>query len=214
MTVLRDQSFRNTSGGETVAFDKLVPYQFGGEFGLVFAKPFGGFRVSLDLVSPRRLDGVTGSNAAGAPLMTFDSQISGYGPSGHIEFYLARGKQSKAVLSLGASYLTVNVLNSYRLTNAGASAYTGVTDHTEETTARGISPVASLGWEFSAFDNVTILADLGYRYLILSSFTFVRAGATFTGVMAPGAAAKDVLAQERMLNLSGLWTGISFRFYF
>lgn len=214
MTVLRDQSFRNSSGGETVNFDKLVPYQFGGEFGLLFSKPFGGFRVSLDLVSPRSLDGVSGSNAAGTPLMTFDSQISGYGPSAHIEFYLARGKQSKAVLSLGASYLTVNILNSYRLTAAGTSTYTGIVDHTEETSARGFSPIASLGWEFSAFDNVTILADIGYRYLVLSSFTFVRNGTTFTGTMAPGTAAKNVLGQERTLNLSGLWTGISFRFYF
>lgn len=214
MTVLKDQAFKDSSGSATVAFDKTVPFQFGGEFGIVFARPFGGFRISLDLVSPRKLEGVTGSNSSGVSLMTFDSQITGFGPGGHLEFYLSQGKQSKTVLSIGASYLTVNVLNSYRLTADGNAAYPSIVDHTEETTGRGFSPMVSLGLEFSAFDNVTILADVGYRYLILDSFTFVREGTTFTGGMGAGTSAKNSLVQERLLSLSGVFTGIAFRFYF
>ncbi|MBX9767551.1 MAG: hypothetical protein K2X47_09805, partial [Bdellovibrionales bacterium] len=128
MTVLKEQAFNNTSGTSTVAFDKTVPYQFGGEFGIVFSRPFGGFRLSVDMVSPRKLEGVTGSNAAGVALMTFDSQITGYGPGGHIEFYVSPGKTSKTVVSLGASYLTVNVLNSYRLTAQGNATYPTIVD--------------------------------------------------------------------------------------
>jgi len=196
------------SSGTGNFFSDSPTFNWGGEAGLLLAtgSQFG-IRLGYELVSPQKQSGISGTDSGGTQTLTLESSVIGKFPVAHIEMYLSNNsKTSHFILSAGGGYGTVDMKNSY--SNAAFPSYT------EKGTATTYMLEAATGFEFLFTDNITILADLGYRYVPKTNF---KAQNTFTNaygaVITKGDILRNADGSARQLDIGGAWIGLGFRFY-
>ncbi len=73
---------------------------------------------------------------------------------------------------------------------------------------------SSMGFEFSLADNVTMLFDTGYRYLLATGFKHSRSANTFLGDVSKGSDMKINGGGQREIDMTSLYVGFGFKFYF
>jgi hypothetical protein len=205
-------SFKQSSGTPT-SFAPEVNYTLGGEFGLLLNSQVANFRLGVEGISAKKLDGIEGRNVSSALLMNLTSQVVGYIPSVYLEFPFKSSSTSRFLFSVGGGLGYVTLLNDYVLTSLGSTTFPGVVNFTEESKGTGIAANASIGYEFSFVDSVGLFVDLGYKQLMVSNLKHQRQTTSFLGTHQVGDSVKNSDGSDRTVSLSGYFFGLAFRFF-
>jgi hypothetical protein len=108
----------------------------------------------------------------------------------------------------------VTTQNIYKMTAAGTTAFGGVADHTETGKGSGFALQTSAAYEFEFADHATLVLDVGYRYLRITTLTSSGDVTTMSGTYHEGDTLKNNNGSDRSLDLGGFFGGAGFRFYF
>ncbi|UOF01064.1 hypothetical protein [Bdellovibrio reynosensis] len=196
---------------QTVTFDDETNYNFTGEFGLVYSRPWLSLRFGFEILRPWVLE--TKANNGTDDLYTAKVDLLGYIPKVTAEINLQGTNTYRSFLSVSAGTANLTMKNDYTLTAAGSAAYAGVTDHSVE--AKGTAPLlaASLGYEGFMTDTTTILVEFGYRQLNFDNMKYSKDVATFSGAKTSGSEVLKVDGEKREFDFTGGFISIGFRFY-
>lgn len=200
-----------SSNANTVFTDK-VSVNTSGEFGLYFASGAFGVRFAGELLSPKALENVSGTNSGGTPLMSVDSKAQALIYKMNIEYSRFFTPISKMYISVGMGSANVTLTNAYTMTAAGTTAYS-LTDHTVKGTQSLIMAEVAVGYEYNFSADTTVMMDLGWRQLQAKSLTHTSATTTFNGANAQGDALVDHDGSATTLDLGGFYVGLGLRFY-
>ena len=212
LAVRGDASYADSSG-TGVTFDGTRTSNAGGEFGLVWSGDKTIFRLSCEVLLPKRLSGITGGVGA-TPYTELDSKVTAVLPQAALDFVVRTFPSSRLLASVGGGYAYVTTQNVYKMTTAGTTAYTAVSDHTETGKGNGLSIQGAVAYEFEFADHATFVFDVGYRYLRIAALTTPEDVTTFTGTYKTGDTLKNNSGADRSLDLGGAFAGAGFRFYF
>lgn len=209
-----DASFADSSGAN-VSFSGSRSTTAGGEFGFLFAGEKSTFRLSAEVLLPKRLAGLEGtSSGGGVKYFDLDSKVTVITPQANLDFVVQPFAESRILASVGGGLALATTQNVYKMTSAGTAAFGGVTDHTETGKGQGIDAHASAIYEIMFADHATLAFDIGYRYCKISALTSSDDVHTFTGTYKAGDKLKNNDGSDRSIDLSGLFAGAGFRFYF
>ena len=200
------------SSGTSTRFKEDVSNNYSGEFGVVIATSKFNFRAGAEGLFPRTLSDIEGKDDSGNLLFQMDSKLLAIIPTASVEVVVHSGADSKLTVGGGYGIAYVTLENIYRMTTLGTSTY-GLSDHTEASKATAPSYQAYTSFEFVFSDNATMVLDLGYRYLLISSLAYKTDVNTFTGNMRAGDTVVLNDRSTRSLDLSGPFVGLAFRFY-
>ena len=210
---LDQDPFGNSSGpGTTIS--QSTKYDYGGELGFMLGlTPNLHLRLAAEVIQANPVAG-DGTDASGATLFTLNSSVFVFNPNVAFEYVYSTHGNMRFYGELGVGYANVTVVNTYKMTSAGTAAL-GVSDFNETMETNVLSGEAGIGLETLFTDNVTFLADFGYRYLPVHSLKYK---ADVNNIVSPGGVHKGdvVLNQDgskRQFNLGGVFTGVAFRFY-
>ncbi|MDG0815578.1 hypothetical protein [Bdellovibrio svalbardensis] len=204
------QSAFENEAGSSVTISNEVKYNYSGEFGVVYSTPIASVRFGFEFLKPQSLENLVGKNAT-TDLYTETSDILGYIPKITFDINLRKTADSRSFISATAGYATVTLKNSYTLTAAGQAAYPGMDDKMEAK-GTGILYGASLGHESFLTDTTTMLFEFGYRKLNIEDLKYTRSGSYFGTAHNDGDAVLNN-GSQRNIDLSGMFLGLSFRFY-
>lgn len=212
---VNQDAFAHSSGaGTTLTGASSLDY--GGEFGFIFglSKNFH-LRFGAEILQPASVNS-TGTSPAAVERFTLNSSIFVFNPNLVLEAVYSEIASMRFFMQAGVGYAMMNIANDYKMTAAGTAQLGGVTDYKETMSGSGISGIFGFGLEAPFTDNVTFMVDFGYRYMPVSSFKYTG---DFNTILKPAGAHKgdDVLNQDgskRAVNMSGVFGGLGFRFYF
>jgi hypothetical protein len=204
---------KSTYEGEAssgTSYDSDLKYNYGGEFGFLYATPGVNFRFGFEVIKPQAW--TAQASDAGVDQYSVKSDLVGYAPKFGIEFNLRRGDWYRVygLGSVGAA--NVSLKNSYTFTTTGQSTYPGV-DSSIESKGSATEYYGGLGVEMHMSDTTTFVAEAGYRSLKFAKLTYTKATTAFDGVHASGDTVKDAGGNNRTLDFSGVLATIGFRFY-
>jgi hypothetical protein len=208
-------SFVGKSGFENeaaanVTYSSDVKYNYTGEFGCLVSNPYVSARFGLEILKPVILENLVAKNGA-ADLYSQTSEILGYLPKLSLEFNLRRDHVSRSFLTATSGYGYLTLKNIYTLAAAGTTAYPGM-DTTMEAKGSAVMWGAGIGQEFLLSDTTTFLFEIGYRVFKVENMKYTRDGNYFGTAHASGADLQNN-GSSRIIDLSGSFVGISFRFF-
>lgn len=213
MSQLKDDSYEKSSGAQTV-FDEGADFNWAGELGFFFPTKDYSFRLGLQIIAPSIGSNKKGSNSGGTELMTLDSSVTGFFPMAHLEYYVAQNALGRVYLSLGGGFGKVTLKNDYTFTAAGDTAYSPLTSHSQRASQLVYILETSVGYEMPFVQTTTFAIDFGYRYAVANDLEYEGAGSDFNGGHTDGASVVNSDGKKKSLDLGGVFTGLSFRFYF
>lgn len=210
---LQDAAFADSSGA-TTSTTGGVTWNYGGELGFALGLTETLFmRIGAEVISAKDSD-VKGASPAGVDWMTIDSSVFVFNPNVAFEYYYNQINNLRFFTAVSFGMANFTLENRYDLTPAGTTANGGKADFIEKAEANTYSATASMGLETLFTDNVTVLIDLGYRYLEASELKLKGNVNSFGN---PSGAKGDVLknadGSARSLDLGGFYTSLTFRFY-
>lgn len=211
---LKSDAFADSSGASTTSFSEEADYNWGGEIGFFFPSKDYTVRLGLAIIAPTVASDNSGSNASGTKLMSIDSDVYGFFPMAHFEYYTMRNNYGRVYISFGGGFGKVSMKNSYNLTGPGDTAYTTPNEFTERASQLAYIMELGVGYEMSFVQTVTVTFDLGYRYSNANNLKYDNTGSDFLGGHADGDSVVNDDGEKRSLDLGGVFTGLSFRFYF
>lgn len=214
---LGTSAFSYSSGEDTTFDGGRAAYNFGGEIGFLFT-PHESFSLSfgLELLQGQTAE-VVGSNAAEAKLFDLTSKVFVMNPTMSLEIYFYQTAYSRAAFVLGGGWASVSMDNAYTFTAQGLSDLQVTEDYTEKTEGTQISALVAMAFETHFTDNVTAYFDVGYRHLPFSNLSHKAAIPDPIGsgsAIKKGDSVRDHNGAKRVLDLSGAYVGIAFRFFF
>jgi hypothetical protein len=208
---LTQDAFANESGAGT-SVNGSSKYNYGAEVGFAMnLEANTHLRIGAELIRQMPVNG-EGSDSSGTSRYTLNSTVFVFNPNIAIEHVYSVKGILRYYLAVGVGYANVTVVNDYKMTAAGTSAL-GVSDFKETMEANVLSSQASVGLETLFTDNVTFMADFGYRYLPVKGLKYKNEMTNFTGAVHKGDDVLNADGSKRNLNLGGLFGGVSFRFY-
>lgn len=213
MSSLQKDPYNKISGAQT-EISTETDFNLSGEFGVVFPSPNYAFRLGLEILAPRTPSGIQGKNSSGTELMSLDSRVLGFFPTAHLEYYIAKNSLGRVYLSVGGGYGKVSLKNNYTFTAAGDTAYNPLTSFSDRASQYTYLVETSLGYEMAFIQTVTFVFDFGYRYCVVRDLKYDGAGTNFIGTHPAGDPVIDSSGDHKTLDLGGVFTGLSFRFYF
>jgi hypothetical protein len=198
-------TFNDTNAPSTV---------YSAEIGLAFTNPnVYNFRLGVEGLYPYASGGSTGANG-GTPEFTINSLTYAIIPQANFELFLKKKPNFRFYLGAGGGYAITSFDNNITMTPQGTTTY-GVSNYSELASGTGIMGQGYLGMEFPAFDNIGFSFDVGYRYLVIPSFTASQSYTNLSGkIISQGSTITNADGSTRSLNLSGVFGAVSFRFYF
>ncbi len=210
---LGDKGYADSSGPQTF-FNQKVESNFSGDFSVLMALGRMNIRLGAELLIPRTLSELQGTNAAGSPYFQVKSSVFSVIPEINIEFVLLQTMNAKVFAGVGGGYAFTTLKNQYTFTALGNSQYPGIGDYTESSSSADPMYQGLIGFEVLMSDNVTFTMDGGYRYLPVRGLKY---NTDNNGLDAHSHKAGDTVINDdgtqRLLNLSGGFAAISFRFY-
>lgn len=196
--------------------DGSVTYSFSGELGVMFrVAPQVNLRVGAEIFEPNPVSGAIGTDASGATLLTMNSNVFVFNPQVAMEFVAAQFKDGSRVLwTAGVGDAFVNLKNEYDVTAAGQTAL-GLPSYTETASAQAINFFSSVAYETYFVDRIMGMFELGYRFFQVKNLNHSQDQKTFaqpTGAVS-GSSLLNSDGSQRQLDLSGIFVGVSLRFY-
>lgn len=205
-------TFSESSGANTTV-DGQAASNTGGEFGFLYATPVLSFKFGLELMAPTKQKGIKGYDAADTELFSLDSESTLMIPKAGLEFNVQQWQQSRLFLLVGAGMANLTTKNTYDMTAAGTAALSA-NDYNEELKASALMYEASLGFETVLSDTTTWILEAGYRQLKFSELKHNKDATLIGGSSAEkGDVATKNDGDNRTLDMSGYYAGLSFRFY-
>lgn len=201
------------SSGASTSFSEEPGFGYGGGAGFLFRMGVFIISAGVDVLTPARMLGIEGKDAAGTSLLTLKSTVLGIVPNLGVAYTFARGPRSRFFISGNFGYASVTILNDYQMTAAGTAQYS-VGNYTEEGKGDALSGFIGGGFEFILADNAALVLEGGYRSLIVTKFTHVRDGTSLRGTMTKGEPLTNLDNTNRSLNLSGYVGTAALRIYF
>lgn len=196
---------------QTVTFNEKTEYNFTGEFGLVYSRPYISLRFGFEILRPWLLETI--ANDGTDDLYTAKVDLLGYVPKVTAEINLQGSSTYRSFLSVSAGTANLTMKNDYALTAAGNTAFPGVADYSVEAKGTGTLLGASLGYEGFMTDTTTILVEFGYRQLLIDNMKYTKDVTTFTGAKQSGDELLRVDGEKRSFDFTGGFISLGFRFY-
>ena len=212
-SLLRDNAYEKSSGAQTT-FSEGAKFNWGGEVGFAFPTPHFTMKIGLNILAPHVPSDTKGTDTSGTELMSLDSSVYGIFPVAHLVYYIINKRYGRFFFSIGGGYGKVTMKNDYTFTAAGDAAYAPLTSFTEKASQTTYLIESSFGIEMGFAHAVTVLFDIGYRYSVAKNLKYEGAGTTFNGSHNEGDPVLNSDGSQRSLDLGGVFTGLSFRFYF
>ncbi|MBO9666110.1 MAG: hypothetical protein J7501_04795 [Bdellovibrio sp.] len=208
-SMLSDSAYKLEATG--VSTDSEVKYNYSGEFGFLLSRRLVGLRFGIEILKPQSLDNITGKNAGGVAQYTASSSVLGFVPKIALDLNLNSTPAYRSFISLAAGYADVTLKNEHTMTAAGNVSYPGV-DTTLESKGTGTLLAATLGYEGVLSDTTTYVFEFGYRQLKIDKLKYSKDYKTFNGNVSSGDTVK-MGSENRVLDLSGGYISLGFRFY-
>jgi hypothetical protein len=196
--------------------DGTVQYSFSGELGFMFrVAPRINMRLGAEVFEPEPITNANGANSSGTSLLTMNSNIFVFNPQVAVEVVATTFKSGNRILVTGGvGDAFVNLKNDYNVTAAGQTAL-GLGSFTETATGQDINFFSSVGYEFYMVDHILGMLEVGYRYFHVNDLNHSQNEKTFA--QQSGATSGSPLlnsdGSQRTFDLSGVFVGLSFRFY-
>lgn len=210
---VKKDTYDKSSGSQTVFSDESS-FNWGGELGISFPTQFYTIRLGLQAISPYSPDGIKGKNAAGTELMSVDSSAYGFFPVAHLEYYVMSDSIGRVYISVGGGYGKISMKNTYSLTVDGDAAYSTPNNFSVSASQKTYLLDLGVGYEMSFVQATTISFDFGYRYSVARKLKYDSDGEDFSGTHAEGDQVLNSDGKSKILDLGGVFAGLSFRFYF
>ena len=172
------------------------------------------FRIGLEVIAPSTPSGLKGNNSSGTTLMNIDSSVTGFFPVAHFEYYVMKDNIGRVYLSFGGGYGKVSLKNSYTLTTDGDTEYPTLDSFSEKYSQYTYLFETAIGYEMAFVQAVTVSFDFGYRFSSAKKLKYETSGTNFNGNHAEGDSVLNSDGKNKSLDLGGVFTGLSFRFYF
>ena len=210
---LAQDPFANASGTDTT-ISGTTQYNYSGEVGFMLGlSPNIHLRLGAELMQENPVVS-DGQNPAGVSRFSLNSSVFIFNPNVAFEYVYSVHGNIRFFAELGAGYANVTVVNDYKMTPTGTSAF-GVSDYKETMETNTLSGIAGIGLETLFTDNVTLLADFGYRYLPVKTMKYK---ADVNTISSPAGVHKgdpvlNADGSKRTFNLGGLYGGLALRFY-
>lgn len=201
----------NAFAGEAAATDTYsgkVTYNYTGEFGFLYSTPAASLRFGFEIFKPSALKEVMATNSGGTDIYSLGSDITAYAPKVGIEINLQRTPTFRAFLSAVAGTGSVSYKNDYVILN-----YPGVSDHSVEAKGSGTLYGGSLGVESHLTDTTTYIFEFGYRQMKVDNLKYSKDVTTFGGGKVAGDEVLDASGTKRVLDFTGGYVSLGFRFY-
>lgn len=209
----QQDAFLKTSGSQT-QFTETIKYSSSLELGFMFPTPQYSFLLGFQVLHPQSLTSLEGKKSDGSLLMNVDSRIYGFFPVAHFDYFLKRTPNTRVIFSLGGGYGKVSVKNSYNLTPAGSALYSA-SQFNSSWSQYAYTFESSLGYEFVLSSSATMLFNMGYRYAKAHELKYDQDTPNFAGGTNPsGSPVKTSAGDAPVIDLGGIFAGISFQFYF
>jgi hypothetical protein len=190
-----------------------VRLNYSGEFGFLMAVPKVNLRFGIEYLQPQKLSDIQGKNASDQVDFVLVSNTRAIIPKMSVEFVVWKTNDSALIFGGSAGYAMVTMENRYSMTAQGTTDFS-VGDYTEKATGTATEGEGFLGYEFIFSDNVTIFANLGYRYLLVTSLKHQNAGPVIGGSVSKDSPVLNQNGEARKLNMSAGQAALQFRFYF
>jgi hypothetical protein len=208
-----ENTLNSQSSGTGVTLNADHEYNFSGEFGFLYASPYMNVRFGLEVIKPSDIKDAIGKNAAEAELYSMTSEISVLIPKFALEFNLYKWSNSRVYLSGGAGYANLAARNSYVFTSAGSAAFSGMTDFYEDMRSSAMSYEGTLGYERLLTDSTTYALEGGYRSMVFDEIYHNKDVTTFQGPVVKGDKAKKMDGENRTLDLTNIFVGLTLRIW-
>lgn len=197
--------------GSTVSFTEESKTVYSGEFGFLFSVPQVSFRFGLEYLSPSAMKGSVANNGT-SDLYSVDSITQAYIPKVTVEINVRHLGDSRSFVGVSAGWANFTLQNDYTLTAAGSAQWPGM-DTAVEGKGTGTMAALSLGHEGLLSDTTTYAFEFGYRYLKIADLKYSGDANVFGTSHSSGDAMKTQAGSARDIDLSGIYLGMSFRFY-
>lgn len=192
----------------TDTYSGSAGYNYTGEFGFLYATPAVSLRFGFEVFKPSALTGVTATNASSTDIYTLNSSVTAYAPKVGFEINLQKTQTYRAFLAAYAGTGSVSYKNDYTILSYG-----GVSDHSVEAKGSGTLYGGSLGVESHLTDTTTYLFEFGYRQMKFENLKYSKDVTTFSGAKVAGDDVLDANGDKRVLDFTGGYISIGFRFY-
>jgi len=202
---------KNAFAGEaamTDTYSAAVAYNYTGEFGFLYATPSVSLRFGFEVFKPSTLSEVIVTNASAVDTYTLNSSITGYAPKLGLEINLQRTPTYRAFISAYAGQGSVSYKNDYTILNYG-----GVSDHSVDAKGSGTLYGGTLGVESHMTDTTTYMFEFGYRQMKVENLKYSKDVTTFSGAKVAGDDVVDAGGTKRVLDFTGGYISLGFRFY-
>lgn len=198
------------SGG-TVSFSEESKTLYSGEFGFLYSRPQVSFRFGFEYLSPDAMKDSVANNGT-TDLYSVDSITQAYIPKITIEFNVRGIGDARSFVGFTAGSANFTLKNDYTMTAAGSAQWPGM-DTSVEGKGTGTLMALSLGHEGLLSDTTTYAFEIGYRYLKIEDLKYSGDANVFGTSHSSGDAMKTQAGSARDIDLSGVYLGLSFRFY-
>ncbi|MBX7231347.1 MAG: hypothetical protein K1X29_04585 [Bdellovibrionales bacterium] len=214
LSQVNQDAFANGGGTSTIFNKSGVDYNFSAELGYQYSLGPFKFRLGVEALRPKTVQ-IKGNNSSGVELYSLESSIFVFTPNLSTMYIYSASKTVQFFCFISGGYSSVAVKNEFTLTSTGQTTYSGVSDHSEKMSAKAISARTGFGFETQFADNSTISMSFGYRYLPVKEMKYTTGTTTFAeGAVSAGDVVHNQGNLTRTIDLSGLYLGASFQFYF
>lgn len=209
LSLVDEDAYANSS--DSLQFNDGADYNFSGEIGFLFNfRPTLSFRLGFEVLKTNSVEAIKATNSAGTEMYKVTSSVLVLNPIATMEIHIPITNQTRFTGFLGTGLSGVTVDNEY--TQVGGS----LPDFEEKMEGSLISYHTGVGFETLFVDTVTIMAELGYRYMPISELKYKHDVAQI--LSQPGSAVKGATvlnddSSKRSLDMSGFFIGLGCRFY-
>lgn len=197
---LNEDTTTNTYSGE-------VAYNYSGEFGFLYATPHVSLRFGFEIIKPSALKEVLANNGT-TDIYSLNSDVTAYAPKLGLEINLQKTNTYRSFLQAYVGSGSVSYKNDYTIISYG-----GQTNHSVEGKGTAMLYGGSLGVESHLTDTTTYLFEFGYRQMKADSLKYSKDVTTFRGAQTAGSPVTDANGDARVLDFTGGYISLGFRFY-
>lgn len=205
-SAIKQNAFLNEAN-TTHTFVGEVAYNYSGEFGFLYSTPTLNLRFGFEVFKPSVLKAVP-ANDGSADVYTLNSDITVYAPKVGLEINLQKTTSYRSFITTYGGLGNASYKNDYTIIS-----YPGVTDHSVETKGTAMLYGASLGVESHMTDTTTYIFEFGYRQMRITNFKYSKDVSTFSGAKIAGDPVLDADGLPRIIDFSGGYVSLGFRFY-
>jgi len=164
-------------------------------------------RFGFEIFKPSALKSVPANNGT-SDIYTLNSDITAYAPKLGLEINLQKTTTYRSFITAFVGSGSASYKNDYTIVS-----FPGVIDHSVEAKGNGTLLGGSLGVESHMTDTTTYIFEFGYRQMKIDNFNYSKDVTTFSGAKLAGDPVLDASGARRVLDFTGGYISLGFRFY-